>query len=322
MLCGMWLPKNLALLYKLNLAMGFWIPLSDVTVPRKCLAWEIIFTLLLVFNLIVTCHSIITKPFFENTNIGKSIITFVMIVSLLVKSSYLIVGRKRLKKIMLQIEIFSRHPYLGGIHEYSRVCAIIKKIIIAHLIGYFLCYASLSFYFSMFVYTKSLSVEFNQTLSGNDTVVNKLIPVDSYSLARSFLRIMNTSISLAIPVKNLAIDNLMYLCHFSIECALNALRRSYENRASKFRKIQISRNTFFDEWVFFHVKLKRFEILLLMPTLSKACLSRFTTEVSSFFSVQVLCTITGCIINLCFTVFTAAKVCVQTELCMVYIIKV
>jgi hypothetical protein len=316
MLFGMWLRKNLGLLYKLNLAMGFWIPLSDATVPWKCLIWELIFTLLLVCNLIATCYSILSRAIFDHANIGKPIIMFVMNVSILVKSLYILAGRKRLKKIISQIEMFSINPYLGGIRYYSRVCANIKKIIIAHLIGYFLCYASLSYYFSMFVHTykNSLSAESNQNLSSNDTVVRNFLPADTYSLARFILRMVNTSVSLAIPVKNFAIDNVMYLCHFSIECALNALRRSYVDKASKFRKIHNYRNTFFDEWVLFHVKLKRFDIILLfMPTLTEVisvCFSRFATEVSSFFSVQVLCTIAGCIINSCFTVFTAVKVCV------------
>jgi len=203
---------------------------------------------------------------FEHAKIGKPIIMFVMNSSILAKSLYLLAGRKRLKKIIFQIAMFSRHPYLGGIHEYSRVFANIKKIIIAHLIGYFLCYAGLSFYFSMFVHTtkNSLSVESNQDLSSNTTVVRKLLLDDSNSYARFILRIVNTSTSLAIPVKNFAVDNVMYLCHFSIECALNALRRSYVDKASKFRKIHNYRNTFFDEWVLFHVKLKRFDIILLM----------------------------------------------------------
>jgi hypothetical protein len=268
MLFGMWLRKNLGLLYKLNLVMGFWIPLSDATVPWKYLIWELIFTLLLVCNLIATCYSILARAIFDHANIGKPIIMFVMNVSILAKSLYILAGRKQLKKIISQIEIFSRNPYLGGIRDYSRVCANIKKIIIAHLIGYFLCYASLSYYFSMFVHTSknSLSVESNQNMSSNN--MRKLLLDDSDSLARFILRILNTSISLAIPVKNFAIDNVMYLCHFSIECALNALRRSYVNKASKFRKIHNYRNTFFDEWVLFHVKLKRFDIIFLfMPTM-------------------------------------------------------
>lgn len=272
-LCAMWLPKNLPLLYKLNLALGFWIPHSNATAPRKYLVWEFIFTFILVCNLIGICHSILTRAHFEHKNIGKAVITFVMNFFILVKSSYLIIGRRRLQKIINQIENFSRYTYFGGIGDYSRVCSNIKKILIAHLIGYVLCYLSLMFYFSMFVQQikNSLSVEFNQTMSINDTLVNKFLHADIYSLMQFFRRTVETSLSLAIPVKNFAIDNLMYLCHFAIECALNAMRRSYIEKASKFHKFHISQNTFFYEWVSFHVKLKRLDqICLFLETLTSA----------------------------------------------------
>lgn len=323
MLCVMWLPKNLGLLFKLNLVLGFWIPHSNASVPKKFLTWEITFTILMVCNLLTLCYSIVTRGHFEHSNIGKAIIVFVTNACILIKSSYLIFGRRRLKKIILQIESFSRSSYLGATKEFSQLCASIKKILTFHLLGYFLIDTSMIFYFSMYVpYVHnlkiSLNAQHNQTVS-NVEEKDKMLHVDSFSLMHSLLRLISSCMSLAIPIKNFAIDILMYLCHFAVECVLKALRRSYVNNALNFRKIHMSRNTFFDEWVGFHGKLKRFDIYFCLKNPILSVCSRFTTEVSNFFSVQVLFTIAGCIINLCFTVFTAVKVFAHTACKLLYL---
>jgi len=245
--------RSLKLLFNLNLALGFWIPQSKAAFKWKYLLWELIFSMLIFYNVLKIVYSFTLN--YQSFFSGKFVIMFMMNSTILVKNIYLIVHRKSLLKMLQVIGSFASSPILRGWQDFEKVCVKIRKIMILNLIMYFFCYTTMI----LFSYKRKVSQysELNETHHQIIDNKERHFEIDVFSLLIFASKIVDSAVALAIPIKNVAIDNIMYLFHFSVVNNLEAMRKMYQGNIVKYQKSNGLKRAYFDEWIKFHVQLKR-----------------------------------------------------------------
>jgi len=258
-------PK-LALLFKLNYYTGSWIPESKDAMknPNRPSAYE---TFLLIFAS-VSCVMMISGLVSALTEIrisllGQPVIIFMLYAIGMTKTFLLILKREKILKIIKRLDNVIQSSFFGEQQNalVDFVCGKSYKIVIAQVV--FAAISNFAIYI-MFVSTifkgfNSISQK-NITLSDDDLINEKLFSFENWKAWNFIAVAMNSVWNIMLPLKSIAIDNIMLFCHFFIVQQLNLLRYTFSQQIQKGSSKTLPfvlQHKHFNDWITHFNKIKR-----------------------------------------------------------------
>jgi len=243
-------PK-LRLLFSVSKITGFYIP--DGSEDRKKLrvptAWEVttICVTLAVFYLIMSVL-ISTSTSFKITENSQPVSIAMIYIMILTKSFNIMTKKKHLLNLLNRMdEIVRFQPFV----KFQRpvvdlICLKIWKTMIILMSIAILSLSGLGFLFGSFTFLlKSKAIEHvNMTLTKEEEITNKLVRFGNWTAIHYIAFGLNGGLNIILPIKNIAMDSFLFLCHYFVVQQLNLLNKNF-NKSRK-QKLTTKKMCFID----------------------------------------------------------------------------
>jgi hypothetical protein len=258
-------PK-LRLLFKINYISGFWIPKEGERIPRWPSAWEIFMLTFAIFSCCLMMATLLTTiAAFRLSLLGQPLIVSVVYFSSISKAAYWMVNKARIVKLFSKIDAFVRNPALGNTQPIvvKQICDTTSKSLLLQLFLAVSINLAISLYFLTTIRYTYAHVSSNDTILSNEEKINdELFSFEKWKIWNFAAAGINGLWLMICPMSNIAMDCIMYLCHYFIAQETTQLRRIFVKGSMLKGFAPIQRENF-DKWVVLFNCLNRYSIVIL-----------------------------------------------------------
>jgi hypothetical protein len=255
-------PK-LRLLFKIIYFSGFGIPKEGERIPRWPSAWEIfMLTFAIVSGCLMMATLLTTIAEFRLSLLGQPLIVSVVYISSISKAAYWIVNKARIVKLFTKIDAFVRNPALGNTQPMvvKQICETLRTSLLLQLFVAESINLAISLYFLTTISNTYAHISSNDTILSNEEKINdELFSFERWQIWNFAAAGINGLWLLICPMSNIAMDGIMYLCHYFIALETNQLRRIFVKGSMLKGFAPIQRENF-DKWVSLFNCLNRYSV--------------------------------------------------------------
>lgn len=253
-------PK-LEVLFKISKCVGVWIPREGERIPKWPTAWEIF---MLIFAIVSCCMMLATLlstiPEVRLELVGQPLIISVLYFTTILKAAQFTFNKKRIVKLFSKIDAFVRNPVLGNSQAIvvNHVCDKSRKSLFLQLLITELINLVVTVLFSMMlIHTYEHVASKDKDLTNEDKINDQVFNLEKWQTWNFVASGLNCAWCLILPISNISMDCIMYLCHYFIAQETDQLRRMFVKGSLLHKGFTPVQRDNFDMWVTLFNSLNR-----------------------------------------------------------------
>lgn len=231
---------NLRSLFRMNYIFGIWIPenLSDWRKGWKFKAWEIVAPISALISLyLIMKLLILTMVNYRAASLCQPVITFLIYMPVLAKNAYILLKKNSLIELFKTMEkIVTYHPFKHRQKPFiAIICKETKKTLLLLTFICTVCYFIMIVIFGRFdAKIKAKIAENSSTpLTDDERVTSEIIRAGTWTEDDYIVLIINSIFAGILPIKNIVMDCLMFLCHNFVVHELQLLQQTFSELDTK-----------------------------------------------------------------------------------------
>jgi hypothetical protein len=257
---------NLRTLFRINYIFGIWIPenLSDWGRGWKYKAWEILVPISALISLYQMMKLLIsTLVDFRVTSLCQPVLTSLVYIPVLAKNAFLLIKKDSLVDLFKKMEdIVAFRPFKNRQeHIIATICKETRKTLLLLTFICAACYFITAIAFARFDSSirAKLADNASSLLTEDERVTSEVIRVGTWTKDDYTALTINSIYAGVLPIKNIFMDSLMFLCHNFVIQELNLLQQTFnELDAKKIAFVNKSDVTIeHDQWINMFHKIRK-----------------------------------------------------------------
>jgi hypothetical protein len=264
--------SQLSLLFSLSKAGGLFIPdpSEEWKTPQKPKVWEVFVLLSIATVSLLMTYMFATNYFtFKMVDLGQPVAILTVYIVALSRTILLLTKKSQLLDIFKRMDEITHFPPLQQFQKpvVDLVCKRIRKTLVILIAVSLICCTMSTLTFVMFNYLIRQKSR-NEVFTKDEEITNKLVRFEDYHTSYLVLvsHAANTVIMFLMPIKNITMDSILFLCHYFVVQQLNLLRKRFKDtkKHGKSKKMPIicwTEQLDMENWITMFNKIREYVIL-------------------------------------------------------------